>query len=97
MTRRKDWEEFLKTGGALGGGLGEAAFSGRGAPTFEIGQQIGKVRIVGTVGSGGMGDVFLGVDTRLNRKVAVKTLLTGHHLTPSMRQRFLNEFPSGVG
>jgi serine/threonine protein kinase/tetratricopeptide (TPR) repeat protein len=39
-----------------------------------LGANIGHYKIIGTIGSGGMGEVYLGQDTRLNRKVALKLL-----------------------
>lgn len=38
------------------------------------GNSLGHYRIVGKIGAGGMGEVYLAEDTRLNRKVAVKLL-----------------------
>jgi serine/threonine protein kinase len=45
-----------------------------GIPVTEVGRDIGPYRIVDRIGSGGMGDVFLAQDARLNRRVARKIL-----------------------
>ncbi|HEX7294688.1 MAG TPA: protein kinase, partial [Pyrinomonadaceae bacterium] len=45
---------------------------------MSAGQMINQYRIVQPLGAGGMGEVFLAEDTRLNRKVALKFL--PHHL-----------------
>ncbi len=37
-------------------------------------QQVGKSKILSHIGVGGMGEVFLAEDTRLDRKVALKIL-----------------------
>ena len=39
-------------------------------------KEIGPYRLLSIISHGGMGDVFLGVDTRLDRKVAIKLLST---------------------
>jgi serine/threonine protein kinase len=39
-----------------------------------IGKEIGKYRITERIGRGGMADVYLGVHTHLDRKVAIKVL-----------------------
>jgi serine/threonine protein kinase/tetratricopeptide (TPR) repeat protein len=44
--------------------------------TDMIGQSIAHYRIVKEIGSGGMGQVFLAEDTKLDRQVAIKVLLS---------------------
>ena len=80
----------LKTGGAFGSGLGESAFPEDGKRSL-IGQHVGNVRIVEFIGAGGMGEVYLGMDERLDRKVAVKVLSPGLRVSDDVRNRFYRE------
>ena len=41
---------------------------------MEAGSKLGHFEILGPLGAGGMGEVYLGEDTRLGRKVAIKVL-----------------------
>jgi serine/threonine-protein kinase len=56
-----------------------------------IGTTIGNIQLKETLGEGGMGQVFLGVDKRLKRKVAVKVIHPDHRLDPRARAQFLRE------
>lgn len=64
------------------------------APTFaelSAGVLLGPYQICGSIGAGGMGDVYAADDTRLGRKVAIKILAS--HLTqnPAYVKRFARE------
>ncbi len=56
-----------------------------------IGKTVGHYRISCQLGSGGMGEVFLAQDTRLERKAAIKFLPAEFAADPGRRQRFLVE------
>jgi eukaryotic-like serine/threonine-protein kinase len=58
---------------------------------IEVGSQFGRYKISRKLGSGGMGEVFLGIDNQLNRKVAVKVLSAAYQADASARSRFLQE------
>jgi len=51
-------------------------------------KQIGRYRITGRIGRGGMGMVYRGVDDSLEREVAVKTLTAEGALDEDSRRRF---------
>jgi Tol biopolymer transport system component/predicted Ser/Thr protein kinase len=59
--------------------------------TLAAGSRLGPYEIVAPVGAGGMGEVYRGRDTRLERAVAIKVLAA--HLTnsPGLRERFDRE------
>ena len=56
-----------------------------------IGKTVGHYRITSQLGAGGMGEVFLAEDTRLERKAAIKFLPADADADPERRQRFLKE------
>lgn len=55
------------------------------------GMQIGEYTLESVLGRGGMGAVFLGVDDRLQRPVALKILAPSQGNDPAAVQRFRNE------
>jgi len=55
------------------------------------GQSIGHYEIISGIGSGGMGEVYLANDTKLNRKVAIKLLPSSLTADRLSRARFLRE------
>src|SRR5207244_3715559 len=54
-------------------------------------QRIGRIRIDGLLGEGGMGRVYSGFDELLERKVALKMIHPGRELSEEVRARFLRE------
>ena len=56
-----------------------------------IGQTVGHYHITSKLGAGGMGEVFLAEDTRLERKAAIKFLPAEMAMDPERRQRFFRE------
>ena len=70
------------------------------APAYEVmarslnekdlpaGRVVGPYEIVATLGSGGMGDIYLATDTRLGRKVVLKALPTHFTRDPERVHRF---------
>jgi len=58
---------------------------------IQDGAMFNHYRIVRRLGAGGMGEVFLAEDTRLNRKVALKILLPEVAADPERMARFVQE------
>lgn len=61
-----------------------------------IGKRIDHYEIIGQLGKGGMGEVFLAQDTSLNRKVAVKFLPESLEGDETVHKRFLREARSAA-
>ena len=59
-------------------------------PDIEIGDRIGRYIVLDRLGAGGMGQVFLGNDTQLHRKVALKCLSASAPAS-ELRSRLLHE------
>jgi serine/threonine protein kinase len=58
---------------------------------LEQGQQFGAYEILGAIGAGGMGEVYLAKDSRLDRTVALKVLWQDIALDKRRMQRFRQE------
>src|SRR5437763_7294088 len=59
--------------------------------TLTPGTRLGPYEILESIGAGGMGEVYRGRDTRLDRIVAVKVLAAGTASRAELRQRFERE------
>ncbi len=58
---------------------------------FLGGERLGPYLLVERLGSGGMGEVFLAIDERLDRRVALKRIHAGPGATAERRDRFRRE------
>ncbi|MDH3525457.1 MAG: protein kinase [Acidobacteriota bacterium] len=56
-----------------------------------LGARVGNIRVLEALGAGGMGEVYVGFDETLRRKVALKSISGRHRLSPGARSRFLRE------
>lgn len=59
--------------------------------SLPAGARLGPYQIVAPLGAGGMGAVYKARDTRLDRTVAIKTLLPDLLADPAVRARFERE------
>ena len=58
---------------------------------LAAGTRFGPYEVVEPIGAGGMGEVYKGRDTRLDRTIAIKILPELHAAEPQFRERFERE------
>lgn len=58
---------------------------------LELGSQVGPYQVIDVIGRGGMGQVYLGRDKRLHRKVALKSVLHAGAADEDDRTRVIRE------
>ncbi|HEX9670178.1 MAG TPA: protein kinase, partial [Thermoanaerobaculia bacterium] len=56
-----------------------------------IGSMVGHIRVQSLLGQGGMGEVYVGYDETLDRRVALKSILADRRLHADAKARFLRE------
>lgn len=56
-----------------------------------LGTRISHYRVIDFLGKGGMGEVYVAYDEKLDRKVALKSILAEHKLNAEAKARFLRE------
>ena len=65
-------------------------------PKLKDGEKVGSFEIVKILGVGGMGEVYLAKDLRLNRQVALKVLPPNSAIDANATKRFLREAQSAA-
>jgi eukaryotic-like serine/threonine-protein kinase len=69
----------------------DSAHTSEDAPELASGRELGSYQITRRIGSGGMGEVYEAVHTRLRKRVALKTLRQSLARSGEARARFLRE------
>ena len=65
--------------------------------SFAPGTRLGQYEVTGYIGAGGMGEVLLATDTRLDRQVALKVLFSDFASDSDRRRRFMREARAAGG
>lgn len=65
--------------------------------TFSVGDRLGRFEILGSLGAGGMGEVYRARDQQLNREVAIKALPAAFADDEDRRRRFEREARAAGG
>jgi len=66
------------------------------SPNFSPGARLGRYEIKSQLGAGGMGEVYLAEDTKLNRRVAIKLLPAASLESETANRRLLREAQSAA-
>src|SRR5499433_4273862 len=72
-------------------------YNAREIMALTIGTKLGRYEIRSQLGAGGMGEVYLAQDTRLDRKVALKILPDEVAADPDRMKRFVQEAKAASG
>ena len=95
---RREVESLLKAEAAAGDFIARPAFHDAASlltvkeeAPLAVGQNLGHYRIISRLGAGGMGEVYLAKDFRLNRDVALKVLPSEYARNPNYLRRFRTE------
>ena len=86
----ESWTTRFLPGGAPGSAP-QVGSTGAGASRSLVGSRVGPYLISRSLGSGGVGEVFKGVDVMLQREVAIKVLHHEFASDPSFVERFSRE------
>jgi len=65
-------------------------------PKLAAGEKVGAFEVLKMLGAGGMGEVYLAKDLRLNRQIALKFLRSNSELDKNAEKRFLREAQSAA-